>query len=425
MQLSTQQREAIDRAIRWHAERPDEPFRLFGYAGTGKTSIARRIAESLGTKTLYAAYTGKAVDVLRSKGCEPVSTIHSLIYIPKEHARAKLRALKQRLEGEESKPVAEQDTAKLLELRREIQQEEDRLSSPSFTLRLPSESRIRESGLVIIDECSMVPDDMASDLRSFGAPLLVLGDPMQLPPVRGEGGLINAAPDHLLTEIHRSALDSPVTRIATAIRRASPGDGRYGVPGMDANCGRTKDIRPEHLLWFDQILCGTNATRWQAIACVRWLEGRSPGDVSTGDRIIVLANNGELEVFNGQQFTVESAVYDPEGDAYELWVRDDSGDSRELVAAASGFRGVDGERQARLIGRSGPVAAATYAQAITVHKAQGSQWPRVLVLDESHVFARMASGGPSEAFLAGQRWLYTAATRAQSQLIIASPNIVR
>jgi exodeoxyribonuclease-5 len=81
-----------------------------------------------------------------------------------------------------------------------------------------------------------------------------------------------------------------------------------------------------------------------------------------------------------------------------------------------GFQGQDGETRARAFG-IGDVAAASYAYVITVHKAQGSQWPRVLVIDESHVFDRMQG--------TGQRWLYTAVTRASEQVVITGTGIVR
>ena len=55
-------------------------FRLFGYAGTGKTTLAKHLAESIDGKVLFAAFTGKAACVMRSKGCQGATTIHSLIY---------------------------------------------------------------------------------------------------------------------------------------------------------------------------------------------------------------------------------------------------------------------------------------------------------------------------------------------------------
>ena len=54
-------------------------FRLFGWAGTGKSTLARYLAEGV-RSVKYAAFTGKAALVMRKKGCRGASTIHSLIY---------------------------------------------------------------------------------------------------------------------------------------------------------------------------------------------------------------------------------------------------------------------------------------------------------------------------------------------------------
>ena len=59
-------------------------FRLFGYAGTGKTTLARHIADGVDGEVKYAAFTGKAASVMRGKGCHGASTIHSLIYRTRE-----------------------------------------------------------------------------------------------------------------------------------------------------------------------------------------------------------------------------------------------------------------------------------------------------------------------------------------------------
>src|SRR5690606_16445583 len=59
-------------------------FRLFGYAGTGKTTLARHLAEGVEGTVKYAAFTGKAALVMRSRGCDGAQTIHSLIYKPKD-----------------------------------------------------------------------------------------------------------------------------------------------------------------------------------------------------------------------------------------------------------------------------------------------------------------------------------------------------
>lgn len=426
--LTTQQEEAVEKARAWWETKQQPVFRLFGYAGTGKTTIAQHIVGELGVdNVLYAAFTGKAAYVLRSKGCADARTIHSLIYLPTEKARAKLKELKEQLD-------AETDPAKRDLIHRQIRLEEHKLESPSWILRSPEETELTTAELLVVDEVSMVGEPMALDLLSFGVPILVLGDPAQLPPVEGGGYFIDVEPDHLLTEIHRSALDSPVTRLATAVRHSRIGDSRYGVVGADEDSGRRDHMSVTDLLSYDQVLVGTNATRWQAIHLLRSLRGQVGPEPVQGDRVIVLANNADQDVFNGQQFLVEACEPDPKrDDRMRLKVVDDEDRPRTLTTWRSGFVNLEGEKLAKREGRGG-VVAATFGQAITTHKAQGSQWDQVLVVDEANVFARIAAktkgqtrsatgipdrGRTAEAgHLAGQRWLYTAVTRAAQQVVM-------
>ncbi|NIL59706.1 ATP-dependent DNA helicase [Salinispora arenicola] len=418
VEFAPQQVDAIDKITDWYRAGDRQVFRLFGYAGTGKTTLARHIVEQLAVRrVLYAAFTGKAAYVLRGKGCEGASTVHSLIYQPVEKVRARLEKLRNQLRKCE-------DPFERTALREEIRREQAKVDSPDWILR--EETELNSADVLILDEVSMVGERMARDLLSYGCRILCLGDPAQLPPVDGGGYFINAHPDHLLTEIHRSALDSPVTRMATAIRNAQPGQRDYGVTGRDGDSGRVESMTIADLLTFDQVLVGRNATRWQAVHLLRALRGLA-GAPQTGDRIIALANSSEAEVFNGQQFDVLDAHLSERADRHELVVRDDEGNERTLTCWASGFTDLEGEKQAKRDGR-GTVVAATFAQAITTHKSQGSQWPRVLVVDESSVFyaaayrehARTAGPGVAaiEAHVNGRRWLYTAATRASQQAVI-------
>src|SRR3954467_719137 len=87
VELTPEQTRAIEKIKEWHQANPADPFRLFGPAGTGKTTLAREVGPALGlSHVMYAAYTGKAASVLRSKGCMPASTLHSLIYRPQPGA---------------------------------------------------------------------------------------------------------------------------------------------------------------------------------------------------------------------------------------------------------------------------------------------------------------------------------------------------
>src|ERR1700704_3898810 len=209
---------ALTAASDWFkAQRGRAPiFRLFGYAGTGKTTLSKHIAEGVDGKVLFAAFTGKAACVMRSKGCHSASTIHSLIY-------------KARETGEEM---------------------------PSFELW--DDAPASKAKLIIIDECSMVDAELARDLQSFDVPLLVLGDPAQLPPIQGGGFFTDCEPDAMLTEVHRQAQDDPIVRMSMDVREGRELDiGRYG----ESEVVSRKELDPDRVMSADQILVGRNNTR--------------------------------------------------------------------------------------------------------------------------------------------------------------------
>lgn len=406
------QQAAIDSVARWYRDpTANQVYRLFGYAGTGKTTLARHIAASLGINPAYAAYSGKAASVLRRKGCHGASTIHSLIYIPQEKSREELQQLEAELASGEVD--ADEWATKIAEARAE-------LLRPEF--RINEDSLLNHAPLLILDEVSMVNAKIAADLESFGVRILCLGDPAQLPPVEGGGYYTDALPDTLLTDVHRSALDSPVTRLATAARQSD--DPYHGVEGMDGDSGRTTEKLS--LSSFDQVIVGTNKTRWNLINRMRKQPGSAP---QIGERILTLANNPEADVLNGEQFTVLAADDRAHGYSYQLLVETEGGDVRQLEVWRDGFRDAAGERDAKFKGRRGKAAAATFAHAITAHKAQGSQWGRVLVIDESGVFAWMTSKelreagqrpevARAEGAKQARRWFYTALTRASEQVVV-------
>src|SRR5690348_5171342 len=213
--FSPQQDDALRAVAAWLKAKPgrgDTPplFRLFGYAGTGKTTLARHLAEHVDGKVAFAAFTGKAALVMRRKGCAAASTIHSLIYRARES-------------GEET---------------------------PSFELW--DEAPASKAKLIVIDECSMVDAELGRDLLSFGVPVLVLGDPAQLPPIQGGGFFTEAEPDAMLTEVHRQAADDPIVHLSMAVRegeRVEPG--RYG----DSEVVRKSALDPERVLEIGRASC--------------------------------------------------------------------------------------------------------------------------------------------------------------------------
>ena len=104
----------------------------------------------------------------------------------------------------------------------------------------------------------MVDAELGRDLKSFGVPLLVLGDPAQLPPIQGGGFFTDAEPDAMLTEVHRQAQDDPIMRLSMDIRA-----GNRLLPGIygETQVVTRDDLDPQRVLDADQVLVGRNATR--------------------------------------------------------------------------------------------------------------------------------------------------------------------
>lgn len=357
MDWSGQQEKALQAAGAWMKQKQKtQLFRLFGYAGTGKTTIAKHLGD--GIKVLFAAFTGKAAFVLRQKGCVGASTLHSLIYFTKERDGA-------------------------------------------LHFKLNKESPVRRVDLLIVDECSMVDSALARDILSFKTPVLVLGDPAQLPPPSGAGAFTQHTPDILLTEIHRQALENPILAAASAVRAG--GGLTVGDFGALKVLGRG-GTRLRDLIDHDQIICGLNRTRVSMNAAIRKavLSTTSPFPLR-GDRLICTRNNAALGLFNGAIFTVLGVGSAEDGFMLELKSEDDGAEKRVFVREEFFSGGV--ETLPVWIRKQS--AEFTYGYAITAHKAQGSQWDRVAILDESAVFREDRN-----------RWLYTALTRAAKEATV-------
>lgn len=426
---------AAIREIRdWFETRTDaqQVFRLFGYAGSGKSTVLKFALDELGLSphrsakdgpcvpgVVTATFTGKAALVLTRKGT-PARTIHSLIYSVTEATEEEVEAAGKRLREAEdaARRLSGFDRTTAEAAVEAMRQALSAMKHPRFALNPQSDAA--DARLIVLDEVSMVGEDMARDLMSFGKPILVLGDPGQLPPIKGDGAFTRDEPDVMLTEIHRQAAESAIIRLATMARTGEP----IGFGSYDAHVAKMRkgDVTPEQALHGGQLICGMNATRLQINNAMRAAAGLGDTWLPTGaaEKIVCLKNQNDLGLINGMFVTLEDIV--DEGSLFFSAVVTDEDGRRVGPVDRDGRPGrlrlykghfedhvaFDRTRHDRDWKAKRLLTEATFGWAITAHKAQGSQWENVIVWDD----------GLGRTEIDRRRWLYTAITRAERGLVL-------
>lgn len=390
MDFAPQQDRALGAVAEWLRKKEQPIFRLFGYAGTGKTTLAKHFASNVDGPVFFAAYTGKAAHVLRTKGCPSTSTIHQLIYTPKEKSQARLKELQVLLTQERVRPTPSRSLIE--ELQQKVAQEQANLRRPSWNIN--TASPLRSAKLLVVDECSMVDGNMAEDLLSFNVPILALGDPAQLPPVKGTGYFTNEKADFMLTDIHRQARDNPIIELSRIVREGGVLKvGKYG----SSEVVDMSHFQRDWVFDADQILVGRNETRKSYNSRIRHLLGRQQPLPEVGDKLVCLRNNHEAGLLNGSLWNVSGSQDTSDGQVY-LQLKGE--DDQDVVTSAHAcyFHGQEPDWWERK-----EADEFDYGFTLTVHKSQGSQWDKVLLIDEWRRPDR-------------RQWLYTGITRAAESL---------
>ncbi len=368
---------------------------ISGYAGTGKSTLVRFIIDALSAQGIeeeedvcFCAYTGKAAQVLIDKGNKNAMTAHRLMYeaIPK--------------------------------------------SDGTFIFKPKTELEYK---IIIVDECSMLPAKMAERLLKYKDVYIVFcGDPGQLPPInKDDDNHLLDNPHIFLSEIMRQEADSGIIQLSMKVRNGEPidnfkSDDAIVLPKTELNTGM--------LQWADIILCATNATRININNQMRQLLGHE-GELCDGDKVINLNNSWETFSENGNALTngvigyfhnpFESFVYTPpfakvpfnEIPIYMGEFISETGDNfgtlnidKKLITKGENYLT---PKQRFILGKNPKYAnlipySFTFAYAITCHKAQGSSWKNVLVIEEKFPYKEDEH----------KKWLYTAITRAENKVVI-------
>lgn len=400
MELTEKQKEGLEIALKRYKE--DYQYTVIaGYAGTGKSTLVKFIiaalAQECGIKpeedVVFTSFTGKATQVLQRKGNKNVRTLHKLLY--------------------------------------------NHYPLPNGGYR---RERIEDLGykIVVVDECSMVPKSLFVDLaRHEDIYIICLGDPGQLPPVNSnEDNHLLDCPHVFLDEIMRQAQESEIIQLTMKIRNGEPIE--Y-MKGQEVQVIKKSELNTGMLLWADQVLVGTNGMRNIINDQMRQLQGKE-GEPQDGDKVICLRNY--WEVFSDDANALVNGTIGTLEDVYETGIniapyKTTDNETRMKIINAN-FRTEDEQgyynlsMDKKLFKGTEPTLdwktsfkmsknprtknflpmEFTYAYAITTHKSQGSEWDKVLVIEERFPFDKEEH----------KRWLYTACTRAAQKLVLVRPD---
>lgn len=385
LELNPQQFHAVKESIKWWNGSNNQKFEVSGPAGSGKTTIVYELVRQLGLKkeeVLFMAYVGKAAMVLSMKG-NFAKTIHSSIYD---------LSVAPKLDTEGQK----------------IEKNGRVVTIPVFKRKEKLDPKIK---LIVVDEGSFPDMATGTDIMSFGLPVLVLGDLDQLPPIFGESYFLKN-PDIILTQLMRQAEDSEIVYFSQLARKGQK------IPFGKYNNSLVipyEDLKDEHLLSRDMIICGKNETRENINDYYRHeLLKRPRGVPVVGDKIICRQNNWKLSVNDnihlvngliGYIDDIYKETYNKK--AIGIDFRPDFLDNA-FTKVMMDFPGLFMHVGSKESAKRSYFNKFQFAWAISCHLAQGSQSPNVMYYRErigSHIYQRKLD--------------YTAITRAEKSIIIA------
>lgn len=381
MEFNQGQLDAIERIHKWYSDyvmgrSRKQTFFLTGSAGTGKTSVAKAaVAKCVGGESMlyratFIAPTGKAASRLRQKGCAGAKTLHQFVY---------------RVLGE------------------------DEEGDPTFMEKVKHDET---PSIVCLDEVSMVGDYDLKTLKRRGIPVLMLGDLKQVPPVKAVHGVTADDVDFELTEIMRQAGESNIIRAAMFMSQGKQ------LPFREYNDVQVRGGMPpledllDHVGEDSQILCSYNSTRVGLNNDIRKALGFEGPTPQKGEKVMCWFNQHGKNFMNGEQGIVVD-YREPEteevaeGDAQQMLmlILKSLTDGRERTVKFNPLS-FDADPDVAKEALKAP-GGFQFGYLATIHKSQGSEWPRVLMVEERMGdYAKLG---------------YTGATRAMHNLRIYRP----
>lgn len=390
MILTNEQEQALKTIIAKYKNH-EKYVTVCGYAGVGKSTLVKFAIEALDVaedKVAYACFCGKAAEVLRKKGNKNAMTLHKLLYdsIPRKGGGF--------------------------------------FRKPKIKL---------EYDIVVVDEISLAPKSMLDMLLKHKVFCIFIGDNFQLPQIdKNEAHNFLDNSDVFLSTVMRQAAESEIIQLTMKIRQRE--DINY-FQGQEVQILPHTQLNTGMLLWADQILTATNVKRHNINQEMRKLLGYN-NLLCNNEKIVVKRNywddcneDGDALV-NGTVGTITN-IYDSfiklplNIKIQNHTIPTICGDITPEFGAS--FKNINLDKNflikeepcvdwrvsyqvGKMKNKIGDILPkqVTYGYALTCHAAQGSEWDKVLVLEENFPFDKIEHA----------RWLYTACTRASEKLVL-------
>ncbi|WP_166417016.1 ATP-dependent DNA helicase [Cochlodiniinecator piscidefendens] len=427
---------------------------VIGKAGSGKTLLLAKLYEALqeagvdlvsgdyegkkkkdGRTLAILAPTNKAASVLRNRGV-PATTIHRILYTPVYDPE--YEKIADWLAGNGERPEVEGLTDVALDRAHAFYQTNKSIPGAMAVAGLRGSDFItgwkrRDDPLDIgfIDESSMLDAKQLTDLKEIFSTLILFGDPAQLAPVGQSGEMVfDKLPEEgklELRRIHRQTADNPILDLAHLLADDSVGfeDFERRVEEISRNDDRVVLAQrvESDLMARSPVLVWRNATRIRLIQAFRGAYGAPGDELLPGEPLI--CDGIELPMkHRKKRIDLEARGLIKGAQVVYLGTGRKPGFSRlhvmgaedPQVSAASIVKIEFPDEEEPFIPFAARMGATfLHGAAVTIHKAQGSQWENVQVFaPDLFVAARMGRVEAGQPLW--KRLAYVAITRAEKRL---------
>lgn len=372
IELNAGQKFIVEEAIKWYRDKhADQVFQYDGPPGSGKSVVLNEIVHRLGLDPVREiaamSFIGSASLVMRMKGLINAKTAHSWIYDVQEV------------------PLRDKYGTVIYD---------EELGVPIRMAKfVPVEYLPKHIKLIVIDEGYSMPLKLRPDIEKFGIKILVCGDQNQLPPVNDLPAFLSTGKIYHLTECMRQLGRDDINFICGRVN--------LGLPLLDGYYGNSlvierEDLTDNILMWADAIICGTNKTRDYYNDRIRAILGHRRDIPEFGEKVVCRNNNWLVEVHgdtgykinltngligrvvnNPDVSTLSSGMFsmDFRPDLANVVFKDLRCNYKHMIANAQARNTIKNNKYE--LG-----AKFEYAYAITAHIAQGSQFHKVVYIEE-------------------------------------------